>query len=163
MTERTRCGRPTKQGTPCRLMLSPGGKCPSHSCDLSARNKAVRAAFAAKDPAAYQAHQALAGARTAGPKHGKWKGDDIKVESGRRRAQRKYQANACIKCGTEPADPKKLHRHHKDLNPRNNAPDNIEILCQDCHLAAHNGDYHWYAVSQPEPERVFTIDDFASL
>lgn len=67
----TTCGRPTRKGTPCPMTLR-GGKCPTHNSDLAKRNKAVRAAFAENNPAAYSAHQSRAGKRgfkAAGQKH----------------------------------------------------------------------------------------------
>ena len=42
--------------------------------------------------------------------------------------------NKCEICGL-------IHRltfHHKDKNPRNNALDNIQLLCQSCHLRVHS-------------------------
>ena len=38
----------------------------------------------------------------------------------------------CIKCGNPKAE-----RHHKDENPLNNAPDNVEALCRRCHTLEH--------------------------
>lgn len=57
-----RCGKPTKRGTPCQCPLN-GGKCPTHDADLSARNSAVAAAFARRDPAAFIAQRRAAGKR----------------------------------------------------------------------------------------------------
>jgi hypothetical protein len=50
-----------------------------------------------------------------------------------RRAQRDFAATACNRCGTTD----KLVRHHKDENPANNVPENIEILCRACHARHH--------------------------
>lgn len=41
---------------------------------------------------------------------------------------------ACPKCGRTD---KKIHRHHKDVDPLNNDQSNIEILCSTCHAAEH--------------------------
>lgn len=49
--------------------------------------------------------------------------------TGRRQAQRMYEASQCARCGGTAT----LQRHHQDGNPLNNAPDNILILCQKCH------------------------------
>lgn len=71
---RMRCGRITKKGGLCRLVLN-GGKCPTHDVDLAARNKAVRRSFRKRDRAAYKAHQVKAGKagfRAAGLKTDNW-------------------------------------------------------------------------------------------
>ena len=53
--------------------------------------------------------------------------------TGRRQAQRMIKAHSCVKCGST----EKLERHHKDRNPMNNAPGNVEVLCLPCHHADH--------------------------
>lgn len=53
----TVCGHPTRRGAACRL----NSPCPTHDCDLAARNAKVRASFAAGRPDDYRAHQAAAG------------------------------------------------------------------------------------------------------
>lgn len=60
-----------------------------------------------------------------------WRGDDVSIAAGRKRAQRLFKLGPCSKCGAEPSQ-----RHHKDKDPLNNNPDNIEILCPKCHLDA---------------------------
>jgi hypothetical protein len=35
-------------------------------------------------------------------------------------------------------------RHHVDGNPRNNAQENVRLLCVPCHHRAHSGD-RWHA------------------
>lgn len=56
--------------------------------------------------------------------------------AGRKEAQRRYPITSTDRCaaccGTET-----LQRHHKDRNPTNNAPENIEIVCVDCHAKEH--------------------------
>lgn len=140
----THCGRPTRAGHPCRLSLSPAGRCPTHDCDLPARNAKVRAAFAANDPDSYHAHQATGGALTAGEKNGRWKGDAVSKHGGRKRAQRLYPICPCKKCGRV-LDSRKMHRHHKDGNTRNNRTDNVEMLCEEHHVEAEGGKYTWFA------------------
>lgn len=36
----------------------------------------------------------------------------------------------------------KLHLHHKDHNPNNNEIGNIKLVCAQCHLKAHDYDFH---------------------
>jgi phage terminase large subunit GpA-like protein len=43
------------------------------------------------------------------------------------------RAIACQDCGCT----QKLQVHHVDLNPCNNSPDNLRILCVSCHKAIH--------------------------
>ena len=68
------------------------------------------------------------------PKMGKlnprWKGEDIIPKSGRSRARRLYPKQLCHICG------KLGERHHKDNNPLNNDPSNIEWLCRKHHMEA---------------------------
>lgn len=54
-------------------------------------------------------------------------------ERGRYQAQYRFAATSCNRCGAST----KLERHHKDENPMNNSPENIEILCRKCHVAHH--------------------------
>ena len=55
-------------------------------------------------------------------------------EAGRWQAQHLYPTKQCERCGVERDE---LHRHHKDQNPLNNAPENIQVLCRACHNAVH--------------------------
>jgi len=41
------------------------------------------------------------------------------------------QDGVCAKCGTSLSSG--FHRHHKDGNPLNNDPANLELLCERCH------------------------------
>ena len=50
---------------------------------------------------------------------------------GRQRAQRLFETKECDLCR---ATNKRLERHHKDANPLNNDPDNVQILCVRCHM-----------------------------
>jgi len=50
-------------------------------------------------------------------------------QQGRDRAKRRKVLGPCERCGKPGTD-----RHHKDDNPMNNAPDNIEVLCRRCHM-----------------------------
>lgn len=47
------------------------------------------------------------------------------------------QDAVCLKCGNSLK--KGFHRHHKDGNPANNSPDNLELLCSDCHYTTFKG------------------------
>jgi ssDNA-binding Zn-finger/Zn-ribbon topoisomerase 1 len=51
------------------------------------------------------------------------------------RARRLKPPGPCERCGKEAA----LVVHHTDENWRNNDPDNLERLCQSCHLKEHRG------------------------
>src|SRR3990167_11012162 len=67
-----------------------------------------------------------------GAAHHASKGDAVAdPREGRKRAERRFVAPACSSCGGAKAE-----RHPRDLNPLNNSPDNIAILCRKCHMAA---------------------------
>ena len=68
-----------------------------------------------------------------GDEHHAWRGDDVPREEGRRRAERRFTADECSRCGSTDF----IDRHHVDRNPLNNDPANVAILCRRCHMAAH--------------------------
>lgn len=127
-----KCGRPTRTGTPCRLPLV-NGKCLTHD----GMTKAERAAHC-------RAISPLGNyAALRGEQHPGWKGDQAKPHNGRHRAQRLYPLKPCEVCGLKPEDGE-IHRHHKDRNTLNNAPDNIQMLCLKHHTEAHQGQFAWF-------------------
>lgn len=72
-----------------------------------------------------------------GEAHHAWKGDAAKPGSGRDRARALYRdPNPCA-CGA-PGE----HRHHRDGDPLNNAPENVEWKCVACHLGDHMRERH---------------------
>ena len=59
-----------------------------------------------------------------------WGGDQILATSGRLRARRYFKLpSKCQRCPAKASD-----RHHRDGNPLNNDPSNIEFLCRSCHM-----------------------------
>ena len=54
--------------------------------------------------------------------------------AGRWQAQHLYPTKQCERCGVERDE---LHRHHRDQDPTNNEPQNIQVLCRACHNAVH--------------------------
>lgn len=65
-----------------------------------------------------------------GERNPMWKGDNIDPKEGRGRAERMYPQQPCRICS------KKGERHHKDDNPLNNEPSNIDWLCKQHHMEA---------------------------
>jgi hypothetical protein len=61
--------------------------------------------------------------------------DEASWYAAHRRARRLKPPGPCERCGKEAAPVV----HHKDENWRNNNPDNLERLCQSCHLKEHCG------------------------
>lgn len=59
---------------------------------------------------------------------------NVKIAGIRSRA-RKLKGKKCQNCGTI----KNLQVHHKDLNPWNNDPSNLQTLCATCHMKWHWG------------------------
>lgn len=51
-----------------------------------------------------------------------------------------YKENKCECCGLSEwmGKPIPLELHHKDFNHYNNSLDNLQILCANCHMQAHN-------------------------
>lgn len=68
------------------------------------------------------------GARREG-EHYRWRGAGAAIQSKRGRAERKYSMGSCQRCGRPGRD-----RHHKDGDPGNNRPSNVELLCRRCHM-----------------------------
>lgn len=77
-----------------------------------------------------------------GKSHYAWKGDAAGKEAKHRRAVRLYPLDKCNRCG-KPA----IDRHHKDGDPGNNRPENVEPLCRRCHMKADGRLYILYAYS----------------
>lgn len=67
--------------------------------------------------------------RKIGAEHSGWKGDAAKMSAGHARARRlyPYPLGPCGRCGGPGA-----RRFHRDGNPLNNEPSNIEVLCRRC-------------------------------
>lgn len=76
----------------------------------------------------------IASGEKSGANNGNWTGETpINDNIGHKRARKMYPITGlCQKCGVKPA----TQRSHKDNNPKNNAPDNIELLCAGCHPEA---------------------------
>ena len=73
------------------------------------------------------------------------KGGAATPQAGRLRAEKLYPLGPCERC-----DQLGTLRHHRDENPLNNEPENVEILCHRCHAKAHGlrGGVHWNARKQ---------------
>lgn len=54
-------------------------------------------------------------------------------DAGRRRAQKSFVSLHCSRCRATVA----LVRHHKNRNPMDNSPGNVEVLCHSCHNREH--------------------------
>lgn len=60
--------------------------------------------------------------------------DLIQADSHRWRARQYKRREQCEECGQKHH---RLHVHHIDRNPANNAPENLTTLCPSCHLRRH--------------------------
>jgi hypothetical protein len=65
------------------------------------------------------------------------KGRAASKSAARGRAKRVIAADACERCGRDGSE-SRIERHHKDRDPYNNARENLEALCHDCHVAEHS-------------------------
>lgn len=54
-------------------------------------------------------------------------------ERGKRGRYRRYKLGVCNRCGFVPEDPCQLDVDHIDGNRSNDAPDNLQTLCANCH------------------------------
>lgn len=54
--------------------------------------------------------------------------------------ERGIKENKCECCGLSEwiGKPIPLELHHKDFNHYNNSLDNLQVLCANCHMQAHN-------------------------
>jgi DNA-binding transcriptional ArsR family regulator len=52
---------------------------------------------------------------------------------------RRHLKEICESCGFIPAHDVQLEIHHKDRNRSNNAPENLQTLCANCHALVHAG------------------------
>lgn len=59
--------------------------------------------------------------------------------AGLKQAQRRFAVTKCQMCGGTMT----LQGHHIDRNPLNNSPENIRILCQNCHKVEHMQKGDW--------------------
>lgn len=64
------------------------------------------------------------------------KGDTATPQAARGRAHRIIKPRACARCGHD-GSVHKIQIHHRDRNPYNNAPENLEPLCVPCHKTEH--------------------------
>lgn len=71
-----------------------------------------------------------------------------------RRIAFEHYAQRCARCGYA-AHPEILQVHHKDRNRSNNDPNNLEVLCRNCHVVEHYNDAE-------ERSRTATDADFQS-
>ncbi len=67
-----------------------------------------------------------------GPDHHSWKGMNVPKKCGGRRARRLFEiVGPCELCRKRATD-----RHHRDGNPLNNDPNNLQALCRKCHMVS---------------------------
>jgi hypothetical protein len=64
------------------------------------------------------------------------KGDASTPQAARGRARSRVELLNCGRCGA-PVAAVALEVHHRDRDPYNNAPENLEVLCRACHKAEH--------------------------
>lgn len=115
---------------PSQVRLRNGGKYCSNPCKHKAQGAAMR-----------------------GAGHPGWKGDDVNDAVGRDRALRMYDVTLCERCGAS----RNLDRHHRDGNTRNNASENVEVLCRSCHMRVDGRAARFSAATNLSPEVVMEI------
>lgn len=69
-----------------------------------------------------------------------WKGDAASKQAARGRSRRVVKVEACARCGFTGSPKNRLEVHHRDRDPYNNAPANLQVLCHDCHVVEHRAD-----------------------
>lgn len=64
------------------------------------------------------------------------KGRDASPQAARGRARYRTDVSRCADCGATDTQAR-IEVHHKDRDPYNNTPDNLEPLCTKCHRKRH--------------------------
>ena len=67
--------------------------------------------------------------------------DDWNVISATIKRQADYTCYICQQCQID-SPTLILNVHHIDYNPQNNEPDNLVVLCRDCHVRLHGLEAH---------------------
>lgn len=62
----------------------------------------------------------------------------------------------CLRCGYNEF-PSSLHKHHIDLNHNNNNPQNIIILCSNCHFGIHHNKWSIKELGYPIIKEIKTV------
>lgn len=89
---------------------------------------------------------------------GKWEADQFKLKSG---CANHDGLEYGFDCGATITRPEQLHINHKDGDHCNNAPDNIECLCANCHsrVTIEKGHYaNRYEYEHKLPEELFSYE-----
>jgi 5-methylcytosine-specific restriction endonuclease McrA len=61
----------------------------------------------------------------------------------------------CEKCGE--GNSEVLVVHHRDRNRKNNKPDNLAILCANCHMKMHKGHRRAERLRKVEIDNLFNV------
>jgi hypothetical protein len=65
------------------------------------------------------------------------------AERGRARTRKQYPIPEGQECQASGCSEPATCRHHKDGNPENTDPENIQYMCWPCHVALHVADGSW--------------------
>lgn len=112
-----------------------GGYWRSQSKEYLAKLGAARRAYNVAHPDENEARLR----KGAASKGGVYPSADPK-KRGRSQALSRFKITPCEDCGLLKEGPRVMQRHHIDLNPLNNDPSNVAILCSACHGIRHRGD-----------------------
>lgn len=73
-----------------------------------------------------------------------------------RRRTLRARGTKCERCGVA-AYGRNIHVHHKDRDRKNNEPDNLEVVCWDCHKKEHPEDGESNPAAKLTPDQVAEI------
>jgi hypothetical protein len=65
------------------------------------------------------------------------KGRAASKQAARGRARRFVRVESCARCGSSGSPENSLEIHHRDRDPYNNDPSNLEVVCGLCHTEEH--------------------------
>lgn len=82
-----------------------------------------------------------------GENHYAWKGDAARSVTKRQRASNYNRQGECERCGKPGYD-----KHHRDGDPGNNDPRNVEWLCRRCHMVADGRLARFLALPKTPPK-----------
>lgn len=81
------------------------------------------------------------------------KGRAATLQAARGRGRRAVQIEQCARCAATNSRANRLEVHHRDRDPYNNEPANLEVVCRRCHNKAHREAGDGWSAKKPRSAR----------